>query len=541
MNNLIRILTMVVVLGILVISFPAAPVLAASESVEIWDSSDDEIDEAEVGDRIYIHGEDFDASIDPDYYYVDIYFSDEEVDEGDDIGDDVENYSKMKSDVDVDEDGEFDTYFTIPDELDDGDEDVEVTGGDYYVYVTYLDEDEIVAMAEITIIAGEIELSPDEGAVGIEVDISGVDFGDDVEITVEFDGDEIDIEEGDDETDSDGEFDCTIIIPEATAGEHTITVTDDDGSSAEAEFTVEPEITLSASIASPGDSVTVYGTGFGDEVEFVIEFDGDEIEEDETDSEGSFQTTFTVPVMSAGSYEIEVKDDDKNKASVDFAISAGITLSPTGGNVGDTFTVNGTGFMPNSTVTIVMAAERTSVSSDSNGRFAATVTTPAIQSGAQTVTASDGSSTVKATYQVETTAPSTPATQSPVSGEKAKTKATFDWSDVTDPSQPLTYDLQIATDQSFTQIVLNKTMLTTSEYTLTEEEQLASTDQETPYYWRVRAVDGANNASNWTTPSSFYTGFDFGSIGWAVYLLVGIAVLLIGLIVYLVVLRSRQI
>jgi hypothetical protein len=537
-SKLFRILTVGVLLGLLVMLFPAAPAMAA-EDIDIYDSDDDRIDEAEIGDKIYIEGDGFYESIDPDYYYVDIYFSGDEADEGDDIDDEVENYERMKSSVDTDENGDFSTSFTIPDELTDGDDDVEVTGGDYYIYVTYDDGKNIEAVADIKIIAGEIELDVDEGPVGIEVEITGTDFGDEEDLEVEFDGDDIDIEAGDTETDDDGEFTLTIVIPEATGGDHTIKVTDDGGSSAEAEFTIEAGITLSDSSAAPGDSITVYGTGFGDEVDVVIEFDGDEVAEEESDSDGSFQIIFTVPVLSAGSYDIEVTDDDDNEAETNFTIAAGISTNKTSGNVGDTVTITGKGFTPNATITITLATEKVTATADSNGQFSASITIPAIQSGSQTITITDGVNTKKATFDLESTPPSRPNTSVPLDGEKAESPTVFDWADVTDPSEPVTYNLQVATDQSFTQIVLRKTNLTVSEYTLTEEEKLASTGQDAPYYWRVQAVDGANNPSDWSTASSFTVGFSFSSLGWWVYVLAGIAVLLIVLIVYLLALRRR--
>ena len=193
-------------------------------------------------------------------------------------------------------------------------------------------------------------------------------------------------------------------------------------------------------------------------------------------------------------------------------------------------------------VTVTFLTERATASTGSSGDFTATITVPAGQSGAQTVTASDGTSTVTANFDVESTAPPVPSTLLPLAGDKAKSQTAFDWADVTDPSQPVTYGLQIANDANFTSMVLQKTGLTDSGYTLTEGEKLASTGQEAPYYWRVRAVDGAGNTGNWSTASSFTVGFSFGVIpGWALFTLMGIAALLVGLVVYLVVLRTRKV
>ena len=69
---------------------------------------------------------------------------------------------------------------------------------------------------------------------------------------------------------------------------------------------------------------------------------------------------------------------------------------------------------------------------------------------------------------------------------------------------------------------------------LTKEERLESTDKEAPYYWSVQAVDAADNASGWTAAQSFYVGFAFELTGWVLYLLMGLAgvvLLLVGILV----------
>ena len=100
--------------------------------------------------------------------------------------------------------------------------------------------------------------------------------------------------------------------------------------------------------------------------------------------------------------------------------------------------------------------------------------------------------------------------------------------------EPVTYSLQVATDPGFTNIIFQKTGIEGSTYTLTKEERLDSTKKEEPYYWRLQAVDGADNESGWTAPGSFYVGFSFEFSGWVQYLLIGIGglvLLLVGILV----------
>ena len=65
---------------------------------------------------------------------------------------------------------------------------------------------------------------------------------------------------------------------------------------------------------------------------------------------------------------------------------------------------------------------------------------------------------------------------------KVNSLATFDWDDVTDDSAPVTYALQISSDSGFSEgtIIINKTALVESTYTLTEQEELKPANQEIP-------------------------------------------------------------
>jgi len=131
-------------------------------------------------------------------------------------------------------------------------------------------------------------------------------------------------------------------------------------------------------------------------------------------------------------------------------------------------------------------------------------------------------------------APPTPALMLPEIDIKADAEVYFDWEDVTSLSPPITYRLQVASDKNFTSMVLEKEGLAKSEYTLTEEEKLAAVKKEAPYYWRVKAIDGAANDSGWSTPGSFYVGFHFALPGWAIYILIVLGVLVIGFFAFLV-------
>ena len=528
LGKLSGIVAVITVLALLAVVVLVAPALAEARIYL-------DPDEGEIGDRIDIEGLGFSPSTitPPVSRYVDIYFSSQEALENDDIGYEVTNWERVKSTEYVDTVGNFNAHFLIPAVLGDGDEDEAVHSGTYYIYVTYAGDDNIEAFEELTVIAAGIALDTDEGPVGTEIEISGSNFVDNEEITVEYDGVEIAIESGDEETDNNGAFDSTVIIPASAAGTHTITVEDESGSLAEAEFTVTPEITgVSPDSGSPGDTATVSGTGFAEEVTVIIEFGGDEVASDETEDDGSFQVSFAVPVKAPGTYNVEAIDDDNNRDEVEFTIGSGAQVSQTTGNVGSQVTVSGSGFSPNTPMTInydttpVAAGTAT----DDVGRFSATFNVPKSNGGAHLITVSDGVNPAKSfTFNMESNPPPTPQPLLPYQGTKLESEDLFDWEDVTDPSEPVTYSFQIASDANFASIVLEKPGLTTSVYTLTvpERELMKPSTEEAPYYWRVRAIDAASNASDWTGAGSFYVGSTFSFIGWPLYTVLGLGGLLL--------------
>jgi len=132
---------------------------------------------------------------------------------------------------------------------------------------------------------------------------------------------------------------------------------------------------------------------------------------------------------------------------------------------------------------------------------------------------------------MESTAPPIPQLLLPEDASKAEAETYFDWEDVTDDSG-VTYTLQIAIDADFTSIVLEKEGLTYSDYTITKGEGLQPTIKEAPYYWRVKAVDGASNESEWSTTTSFYVTSAFALTGWVLYALIGLGVVLLGFLCF---------
>jgi hypothetical protein len=555
--RILRTLGIAVILSLIAV-IPAAPALA---------SIDLDVEEGEIGDEFTVSGEGFSPSTDtggPKYAYI--YFAKEDVSLNKRIDVDVNTYELIGSSIigylDEDDEGEFEDTFTVPDILNDGSYDVDVTPGTYYIYVTQSTLPETIRdKAEFEVIAaGEIEIDPEEGPVYTPVDISGTGFSSRTNITIEYDGDEIDIEDGDTKTDSSGDFDCSIVIPEHVAGTYYLTAIV-GSSEAEAEFTVESEIVITPQSGKAGTEVTVYGTGFIRRPLASFYFGGRLIEAIAgtytSDTKGSFTTTITIPEgLAPGSYYVEA-DDGTNTARAPFTLTeeptptptptatatptptptptatpspTSLSISPQVGNIKDLVTIIGIGFHPNQPIVIkyddvVISTQ----SSNEQGIFSAAIYVPASKQGQHTISASDGTYTDQVSFTVVSVAPTTPTPLVPKIGGKVKSPISFDWDNVTVQSPPVTYDLQVANDDKFTDdsIVLNKTELTVSEYTLAEEEALKLESKETPYYWRIRAVDAALNRGDWTEAMEFYVSPPFALASWALYTLLGIGAVLI--------------
>jgi len=502
------------------------------ESISLLPSS------ACIDGYVEITGEDFEGN-----ETVDFYFSKENASVGEEIDSDVENY-ELVSREDADSSGIVEADFDVPEVLEDGADEEDVIGGTYYVYATYYSDDEIVARDTITIIANEISLSPTKGTVGTEVRVTGSGFDGSESIDIKFGSTDVAISRGDDDTSSSGSFTSYFNVPENTAGDKTVTV-DVSGDEGEADFTVEPAIEIDPADGAVNERILVSGTGFAYRKDVTITFDGDEVGGETTGSYGSFEAYVNVPEVVAGEYKIEAEDTSNNSASATFTISTEVLISPTTnttspGYVGDEITISGTGFKSSSDITITYASTPVTfhTTSESDGSFSFSFEVPPSTSGEHTVTADDGISSVSAKFYMESTPPNVPQPLEPYMDGKAKSLAYFDWEDVTadvddivEQSLPITYNLQVATNENFTNPLLDIKGIETSEYTLTEDEALEKTSEEFPYYyWRLRAVDAASNASAWTGAGTFTLGFSFkfpDISGWLLYVLMGVGALVL--------------
>ena len=522
--KIFSVLAIFLTLFLLIMTLPAATALA-KEALNLSNSK------GAIGDRIQVTGSGYSSG---DKVYI--YFSSEEADVDDDDIDDLDVWEEVRTTYatrSLENGGEITSSFLVPDELTDGDKTEKVSAGDYFVYATERKEGKILAKEEFIII-GITEIEPTKGPVGTKVRIEGVGFEEEEDIEVFFDIDEIEIASGDDETDDDGEFKLTIMIPKSPAGARIIRI-EIDKEWAKAEFIVEPESAISVTSGRIGDRIAITGTGFAASADVTVTFDGDEVVTGETDTHGTLSIPFDVPSVRAGTYDVEVKDEDGNSGKFEFTLATDISISPatsevSPGHVGMDVTIYGTDFKPNSAITITHTSTATvfSTTSENDGSFSYTFKISEGKPGENIISVTDGINQLQVTFFMESVAPATPQPLLPAIDSKPERPVTFDWKDVTDPSG-VTFVLQVARDKGFADMVIEKRGLAESQYTMsqTEDEMLESTKKAANYWWRVKAVDGAGNESRWTSVRSFNIGFVSAMADWLKYLLIGLGALVL--------------
>lgn len=104
--------------------------------------------------------------------------------------------------------------------------------------------------------------------------------------------------------------------------------------------------------------------------------------------------------------------------------------------------------------------------------------------------------------EINNTPPTVPVLISPTDNKLCvDNTVTFQWNNSTDATKDvITYEIQIAKDNQFSQII--KTAEGTS------NSQTSTLEKNTAYYWRIKATDNKNLSSDYSVTYKFYTSGD---------------------------------
>jgi len=509
--------------------------------------------EGTVGDAIRVAGEGFNKSTADSDKFAAVFFSSQKATTDDDINEEVTRYELVAEGVWLNERGEFDIPFEVPEALNDGAAKEKVHDGLYYIYVChYLGNvlaPKIRAVAEFNVILGVVAIDPDKGMVGDSVKIVGTEFFPDEDIAINYDGIDLIVDRGETETDSSSEFTAYVTIPKSTTGQHKISVIQGENEVI-AEFTVKPDVTVNPASGVPDTLVTVLGTGFDRKENISVYFANAEVARIQTDSVGDFVAVFNIPGLDAGLYEVAIDDGEEAQITKFTIVSSPAPPSPAppqapavieigrlAGHVGAEVVVSGTGFVAGGTATITYdGASLVSAAIDAEGAFLLSFHVPISRHGDHVMIISDGLNTKEMTFTVESEAPAVPnLLLGALIVVKEGNEILLDWEDVVDQSMPMTYNLQLAQDADFSarSVFLEKTALSDSEYQIDSSTSQLLRPRRS-YYWRVRAVDGASNAGEWTEATEIKIAPVATMPAWLTYTLAVLGALFIFFIWYMI-------
>lgn len=297
-------------------------------------------------------------------------------------------------------------------------------------------------------------------------------------------------------------------------------------------FIVVPDFKLSPDSAAPGRKVALSGTGFPANKPVTISFDGRELDLNlKTNEKGTFVAELTVPQTIAGRHELRASTEAMAYGGglvASLQVVPALTLSPERPGIGDTVTVTGSGFAANSQVTVkyddILITD--SAKTDLNGSFSHEFQVPETKELRHKVTATDKAGN-KAAFELplESQPPEAPTPLYPTNqrfGWFGSQVVTFKWEPVEDPSG-VSYTVEVGTTPRVFPPVVSRENITANTWSVRLKPGT--------YYWRVRAVDGCGNKSEW---ESTYYAFSVGFFsGWM--LVIAAAVLLI---VFILTLRA---
>ncbi len=230
-----------------------------------------------------------------------------------------------------------------------------------------------------------VTISPPSGPPGSTVTIVGAAFANDRTMAILFDHARL-IET---RTDVNGTFTVTATIPiTATAGNHSITISDIPETLYATFNVTPPTLVVSPNPSVPGAIVTLSGSNFGASKNITIKFDNTDISNIPSNlvssSSGRFSATINIhSAVSVGTHAISATDGVLTASEILSIPEAAVTLSRTSGPPGAAVTVTGAGFSANSPVTLkfdskILPSTPTNIITSPSGTFSTTITFPTV-------------------------------------------------------------------------------------------------------------------------------------------------------------------
>jgi hypothetical protein len=272
------------------------------------------------------------------------------------------------------------------------------------------------ALAQADGVGPYITLNPTPGVPGEEVTIHGQNFTPNEWVDIYYCLNTTCLNTtgtwvADRETDDDGYFKVTFIVPESYKGPHDVRAYINTTLQYTGTFTVKPGLTVSPEEGPVGTNVTVEGHGFAKnetniELMYYLNSTSQAVAQNiSADEDGWCNWTFLIPPSAMGSHKIDAKGANSTLTAVKDATfevtpgvsiidkSSGSAIDEPSGSPGQNITMTGSGFAANERdIKILFAGTEVStdpldVRADDSGHWSAAFQVPEMSKGTYNVTA----------------------------------------------------------------------------------------------------------------------------------------------------------
>lgn len=378
-----------------------------------------------------------------------------------------------------------------------------------------------------------MEVTPLSGRAGDEISVTGNGLEAETPVAVYFDGIPRATTPVGARTGEDGTIDFTFTVPACPPGNHNLEIRMGMLTLVET-FTTAAEVSLGEDVTAVSRQVMINARGFAPNTPMILSLNGIQAPAVTTDANGLLDIAYVVPHVPDGTYALAIEAGGV-VISKSITIVAGIDISPLEGPVGESVELSGSGFWPGKTLVVTWGGKAVTELSapvvDGDGSFSAEFVVPVAAPGEYIISVSDGVITKENTFSVEQTVPSSPVPVTPPGGIKISGHPYFEWGAVIYPYMDVTYEFQIIRNLTEPELVIGKTALDGTSYTLDKDEKLDKAGLDNPYYWRIRAIDEAGNASPWSEAREFYYGFIWPY--WLTWVLVGVGIVIVIVVIYI--------
>jgi hypothetical protein len=227
-------------------------------------------------------------------------------------------YETIETNIKANARGSWERSFQVPSSTR-GEHKIDAQGPESHLYEV---EDAIFR------VTSEISIDKSSGIVGDTITMSGSEFATyERGIMILFDDQAV---VTDIEANSEGKWQASFDVPELPAGEYSITAegeltTKED--LGELSFEIKPEFILSPDHGHVGTDLTVTGRGFPAYQDVIILYDDNQVATTETDDEGTFEVSFSVPESKHGEHVVRAKLAGGTNNTADLEVNASATFT----------------------------------------------------------------------------------------------------------------------------------------------------------------------------------------------------------------------